>query len=1088
MIIGIDWLKEHNPRIDWATGKLTFNRCPKSCGALNLDDTHLRALYQQSISHMVSFSEDYIPEINKLDEHIFLYETKSTFLAREALKEKTVNNLDDIKKGPYAEYVDVFSEEGFQELPPHRPWDHAIELVPNWESKRWKPKIYPIAPTERDLLEKEVKELLESGRIRPSKSPLASPCFFVSKKDGRLRMVIDYRKLNNITVKNSYPLPLIGQLIDKWKGCTRFTKLDVRAGYHNIRVKEGDEWKTAFTTPIGCYEWLVMPFGPNNAPATFQNMMNDVFVIHVRRGDTDAYMDDVIIATKPRYPGDDDAIHEETVKMILQTFRENRLFLKPEKCNFSQDSVEYLGFVIGKDTLSMDPVKVAAINDWPIPKNLKETQSFLGFLNYYRRFVNEFSRLARPLNDLTRKDVKFEWTKERQEAFDMLKKAITSSPVLIMPDLEKPFTVEADASLYGYGAILSQEFEGKLHPIAYMSHSFTTSERNYSTYDRELLAVCKAFEEWHQYLYGARHTITVLSDHQALAYFAASHTLTRRHARWSVDLNQYDYVIKHRAGTASGQPDALSRRPDFDLGENDNEKMIIIPPERFVINALDSDEKLELLVAVAKEQEKDPFLLKLKMAPESQHPKGWSWKEEDRLWRYYDKIYIPPIYQKIVFHTLHSHVTSGHPGQKPTLEKVQRYYYWPSVKTDVQRWVQSCDECQHFKTFPQKKHGLLQPNLIPSRPWEVVTMDLLTDLPESEGYDAILVIVDRFSKMIRLIRTNKTLNSTALVRQCWDNVWKDFGVPRIIISDRGPQFASKFTKAHNESLGISTSLTTAYHPQSDGQSERMIQEVQKTLRMYVNHFQNDWSPKIAMVEFAINDTTKSSTGHTPFQLVLGFNPNPGTIPHEIPTKIPSIEEFLEGLQKARDQAKVSLEKANEEMKKYADRKRKPPPNYQVGDRVLLDASNYPSVRPSRKLGEKRYGPFKILEKLSDLNYRIQLPPNWAIHPVFHVDQLRPYHDDPSQPNHPQPPPELVEGREEYKVEDILDSKLYGKGRAKKTIHYLVKWVGYHAKESTWEPYTNVKNSLELLKKFHAANPKKPKPPGWQKIVDGGKTS
>jgi hypothetical protein len=297
----------------------------------------------------------------------------------------------------------------------------------------------------------------------------------------------------------------------------------------------------------------------------------------------------------------------------------------------------------------------------------------------------------------------------------------------------------------------------------------------------------------------------------------------------------------------------------------------------------------------------------------------------------------------------------------------------------------------------------------------------------------------------------------------------------MIISDRGPQFASKFVKAHNEIFGIKTALSTAYHPQTDGQSERMIQEVQKVMRMYVNHLQNDWSPKIAQVEFSMNNTMKSSTGYTPFYLVLGQHPNPGYIPPNLSTKVPSAEEFFEDLKKVREIARKSLEKAATNMKKFADRKRGPTPSFQIGDKVMLDASNYPSIRPSRKLSERRYGPFQIIEKVSDLNYRLKLPSTWKIHPVFHVDQLRKYHEDPEKPNFTEPAPDLVEGREEYEVEKVLDAQFrFLQGTRKKALHFLVKWVGYHDKDNTWEPLENVKNSQDLIDEFYKEFPNAPK--------------
>ena len=322
---------------------------------------------------------------------------------------------------------------------------------------------------------------------------------------------------------------------------------------------------------------------------------------------------------------------------------------------------------------------------------------------------------------------------------------------------------------------------------------------------------------------------------------------------------------------------------------------------------------------------------------------------------------------------------------------------------------------------------------------------------------------------------------------CWEQVWKDFGLPHIIISDCGPQFASKFIHAHYNLLGVDTSLSTAYHPQSDGQSEHMIQEVQKTLRMYVNHFQNDWASKTHTVEFALNNQIKSLTGYTPFYLVLGQHPNPRNIPRDLSKVALTIEDFISALQKEREIARKSLEKAAEEMKKFANRKRKPAPSFTIGDKVMLDASSYPSVQPSQKLSEKRYGPFTIKEKLSDLNYKLDLPSNWKIHPVFHVDKLRPYHEDPANLNFTRPPPNLVGGEEEYKVEEILDADYKNQqGRRQKVLHYFVKWKGYHSKDNTWEPFDNITNAKEV-ELFHKKNPKKPRNPYMQvrvRVIDG----
>jgi deoxyuridine 5'-triphosphate nucleotidohydrolase len=636
--------------------------------------------------------------------------------------------------------------------------------------------------------------------------------------------------------------------------------------------------------------------------------------------------------------------------------------------------------------------------------------------------------------------------------------------------------VETDASDYAIGGVLNQRQEdGKWHPVAFLSQSLDSAQRNYDVHDKELHAIIAALEEWRHYLIQSPHPVEVLTDHANLLYFKTKQKLNRRQARWATDMEEYRLQLRHRPGKASGKPDALSRRAGYDQGKEDNKDRVLLPEEWF-INSLDGSGKDILLTdQIIQEQLKDPIIRDILTKLESESVRGWT--GNDGLWRYNGKIYVPSSLRRIVFTTLHSAPTAGHQGIKPTIDLVTRYYYWPELKRDVTSWVTQCDLCQKNKNFPSKKSGKLQPNEIPTRPWEIVSMDFLTGLPESEGYDAILVVVDRFSKMIRLIRCTKQVNAYALARLCWDNVWKDFGLPCKILSDRGPQFASNFIKAHNEMLGITTALSTSYHPQTDGQSERMIQEVQKTLRMYVNHFQNDWSSKLSLVEFASNNAIKSSTGYTPFYLVSGQHPNPGNIPKDLSSRCPSAEEFVEGLREAREQAHLSLSKAAEQMKKFADRNRKEAPSFSIGDKVLLDSSNYPTERPSRKLTERRFGPFKIIEKLSDLNYRLELPDTWKLPTnVFHVDQLRKYHEDPDHPNFTNPPPELVKENPEYEVEEILDAEFrQQKGSKKRTLHFLVKWVGYHSKDNTWEPYVHVENSPAALADFYKANPNKPKP-------------
>ena len=451
------------------------------------------------------------------------------------------------------EFSTVFSKESFDALPDPKRWDHAIELVPGEQPSSC--KVYPLSPSEQKELDAFLQENLKSGRIRPSKSPMASPVFFIKKKDGTLRLVQDYRALNAITVKNRYPLPLISELIEKLRGARYFTKLDVRWGFNNIWMKDGDEWKAAFRTNRGLFEPLVMFFGLTNSPATFQTMMNDIFRDLIAEGVVVVYLDDILIFTETIEQ------HREVTRQVLRLLEENKLFLKPDKCEFERTKVEYLGVVISHNSVEMDPVKVAGVADWPVPTNKKEVQSFLGFINFYRRFIQDFSHHARPLFNLTKNEVKWHWSDSEQSAFDTLKGLITSAPILMSPDNSRPFQIEADSSDFATGAVLSQESleDGKWHPVAFLSKSLSEVERNYEIHDKEMLAIIRAMEEWRHFLEGSEHKFDVWTDHKNLEYFRSAKKLNRRQAWWSLFLARFDFTLHHRPGKSMGEPDALSR-------------------------------------------------------------------------------------------------------------------------------------------------------------------------------------------------------------------------------------------------------------------------------------------------------------------------------------------------------------------------------------------------------------------------------------------------------------------------------------------------------------------------------------------------
>ena len=415
--------------------------------------------------------------------------------------------------------------------------------------------MYPLNPKESETCRAFIDEHLKTGRIVPSKSPQAAPFFFVPKKDGTLRPCQDYRYLNSHTIHNAYPLPLIPELIDDMKDSTLFTKFDIRWGYNNIRIRESDQWKAAFITPFGLFEPTVMFFGFCNAAPTFQTFMNHIFADMIAERWLKIYMDDLGIHTQG-----DLALHHERTRRVLTRLREYGLSLKISKCIFDVPKVEFLGMIIGQGQIAMDPVKLAAIHDWKPPASVKGIRSFLGFANFYRKFIPNFSHVVAPLNLLTRKDQPWAWTPLQQKAFETLHQAFSSSPVLSIPDVSRPFSIMTDASLFAAGAVLLQDdTNGDAHPCAYFSKTFIPAEQNYDIYDRELLAVILALEEWKQYVQGTTHPVTIVTDHKNLSYVKDPRKLSHRQARWSLFLQDFHIVWKVLPGTKMAPADALSR-------------------------------------------------------------------------------------------------------------------------------------------------------------------------------------------------------------------------------------------------------------------------------------------------------------------------------------------------------------------------------------------------------------------------------------------------------------------------------------------------------------------------------------------------
>ncbi|MCO5564460.1 hypothetical protein L7F22_018121 [Adiantum nelumboides] len=695
------------------------------------------------------------------------------------------------------QFQDVFIDDIPGELPPKRgDDDHMIELIPGSSPPNKPP--YRVSQAQQEEIMRQVNELVEKGMVRPSSSPFCSPVLLVQKKDGTYRMCVDYRALNRITIKNRFSVPRVEDLFDKLQGSTYFSRIDLKSGYHQIRIVDEDIVKTAFRTSFGLYEYLVMPFGLTNAPATFNRMMERIFRPH--RNFTGVFFDDVIIYSKTIEE------HKEHLKVIFQALRDNKLYVNQKKSEFFLQEIQYLGHIISKNGIRMDPAKLEVIKDWPNPRNLHEIRSFIGMCAYYRRFIEKFSLIAGPLHDLTKKNVKYVWTEKRQQAFDTLKQKLISQPVLALPDLSKAFEVQCDACGDCLGAVLLQEG----HAIAYESRRLSSDEQILGIYEKELLAVLHALDSWKHYLLGTPFILR--TDHQSLKYFMTQTKLSDKQMRWANFLSRFNFHIAHIAGKHNQVADALSRRPKVNAvsiaTHNDLSSMI----DEY---ANDPNFK-DVISAIALGKKEEPFTL------------------QDGYLLHGNRLCITcSLREKVMFES-HAPPYVGHRGIQTTMKAIETYFYWPTMKGDIQDYVSKCVVCQKTKYDRGKQPGLLQPLPIPDSPWESIFMDFIFGLPKSiHGNTGIWTIVDRFSKQAHFIPVKKTIKAHQMATLFISQVFKYHGLPTSIVSDRDPRMTSNFWKGLFENLGTRLNFSSAYHPQTDGQSEIANLTVLDLLKAYV---------------------------------------------------------------------------------------------------------------------------------------------------------------------------------------------------------------------------------------------------------------
>jgi hypothetical protein len=663
-----------------------------------------------------------------------------------------------------------------------------------------RPYRYPAA--HKDELERQCAAMIDQGIVRRSDSPFSSSVLLVKKPDGSWRFCVDYRALNALTIKDAFPIPVVEELLDELHGTMFFTKLDLRSGYHQVRMRPEDVHKTAFCTHDGLYEFLIMAFGLCNAPATFQALMNDVLRPFLRRFVL-VFFDDILIYSKTW------ADHLRHLRAVLDELQRHQLFVKRSKCLFGTSSVAYLGHVISAAGVAMDSAKVAAIHDWPPPRSVRAVRGFLGLAGYYRRFVHNYGTVAAPLTALLKKDG-FAWDDAAMAAFVALKAAVSSAPILAMPDFSKLFVVECDASSTGFGAVLVQEG----HPVAFFSRPIAPRHRALAAYERELIGLVQDVRHWRPYLWG-RHFI-VKTDHFSLKYLLDQRLARIPQYHWVGKLLGFDFEVEYRSGATNTVANVLSRRDT----EEGTLLAITAPRFDFVERLRQAQATDSALVAIY-----DEIHAGTRTAP---------WSIVGGMVAMEGRLYIPassPLLQEIVA-VVHD---DGHEGILRTLHRLQRDFHFPNMCRVVQDFIKACGTCQKFKSDHLRPAGLLQPLPIPSGVWSDISIDFIEALPCVNGKTVILTVVDRFSKYCHFIPLAHSYTTESVAQAFFAEVVRLHGVPQSIVSDRDPVFTSAFWTELMALTGTKLFRSSTFHPQTDGQSEA----ANRVIAMYLRCFTGD---------------------------------------------------------------------------------------------------------------------------------------------------------------------------------------------------------------------------------------------------------
>lgn len=1003
LILGRAWLKETKPEPDWNT----------DCWYLNNGRVKLQPDYPRKHSHN-HFSRNknlnYLITHKQADRCIKKGSDNFLFFI------KPINDGDQYKNPQLQddkywdslvkEFSSVFKDE-LPGLPPDRGIHHLIDTG---DAKPISRPPYKMSPLELDELQKQIKELLKLGLIRPSSSPWGAGVLFVRKKPdpgsdkpGALRMCIDYRAVNKYTIRNSSSLPRIDECLERLGGARYFTSLDLKSGYHQIRISPEDVPKTAFNTRYGQFSWLVLPFGLCNAPPVFQALMNSLLAKYVDKTVL-VYLDDILIYSKTYEE------HKIHVRQVLDILKKENLIANLRKCEFGKSELTFVGFRISREGISPSPDKVKAVQNWPKMTNVQEVRQFIGFAQFYKRFIKNFASIAAPLTDLTRgtgiKTRPIIWTNECQNSFDHLKKLLSSSPVLQVVDMDKPFRIEVDASDRGCGAVLLQPGDDPLlpwHPICFESKKYAPSESKLPAQEKELLGILHALRVWRCYVEGCLAGYTIFSDHLPLEYFQSKENPPSRLVRWINELELYSPKIVYKPGKENQVPDALSRLPFTDIPDPEPMEpdflyavwdkfptsirydwpLLLIPDSR---TRVQSDELKSLL-------DKEAVHFHITTNRVFRRVIVDNTTKETKL--------VPFLpFSERADTVANYHNSFGHAGYKSMIKFLTPRFWWPSLKNDLQHWLSICPSCQVNSRKPRAHQDEMHPLKIPTA-FDRWHLDFL-DLPLTTKGNRWLIVGVDYATNWCVARAVPIASKEAVADFIYTEIVMNFGAMSEIVTDRGANFTSELVRAYLKRIGTHLKLISAYHPRTNSKAERFNGVIKQMLRKYTNGALHRWDDFVQAALWACRIRVHSTTGFSPFYLTYGREPRlPGDIlqPYiddatfKDPRTIADItSRELANLGQHRAAAEFRLKAMGEKDKLRWDAAIKKI-TFEPGDLVLLTHEGRYGLEPRFK------GPFVVIEVFPDYGtYKLQTLSGEPLRSLVHVDRLRPARGDkPTEP-------------------------------------------------------------------------------------------